>query len=100
VHRSKLYELNCEGVQARYLSGPARVVILTFDEGGPQELWYFAGHPSGRSEHKRADCFARLPDLNLLQRFPEEGVKVLETRVPEGMRVILDPRQSLEQNEG
>ena len=89
VDRSRLYELNCEWLQATYLSGPARIVILTFDDGGPQELWYYAGHANGSSELGRADCFERLPDLNLLQRFPEEGVKVLETRVPAGMRVSL-----------
>jgi hypothetical protein len=91
VDRSKLYELNCEAVQARYLSGPARVVILTFDEGGPKELWYYMLGDDLRSEHRRADCFERLPDLNLLQRFPDEGVKVLEARVLADARVILRP---------
>jgi hypothetical protein len=97
VDRSRLYELNCEAMQARYLSGPARIVILTFDDGEPQELWYYRLNDNLRSEHRRADCFERLPDLNLLQRFPEEGVKVLETRVPMGVRVNLRPGQSIEQ---
>ena len=43
VDRSRLYQLNefdCKNLQATYLSGPAHIVILTFDNGGPQELWY------------------------------------------------------------
>jgi hypothetical protein len=62
------------------------MVILTFDEGQPQALWY-----NSNGQHQRADCFERLPGFHLLQRFPEEGLKVLETRVPAGMRVILGP---------
>jgi hypothetical protein len=63
------------------------MVILTFDKGQPQALWYYS-----TSQPQRADCFERLPDLHLLQRFPEEGLKVLETRVPAGMRIILEPQ--------
>ena len=89
VDRSRLSKLtSCGSLQTKYLSGPARLVILTFDEGGLQALWYYSN-----GQHQRADCFERLPDLHLLQRFPEEGLKVLETRVPAGMRVILGPRQ-------
>jgi len=86
VDRSRLYELNCGLSQATYVSGPARIVILTFDKGGPQELWYYTGRAK---PYERADCFERLPNLNLLQIFPEEGVKVLESRVLEGERVVL-----------
>ena len=89
VDQSRLYELNCEYLQATYLSGPARIVILTFDEDAPQELWYYIRYANGSSEQRRADCFERLPDLKLLKRFPEEGVKVLETRVAAGERVVL-----------
>jgi hypothetical protein len=92
VDRSRLYELNCQRLQATYLSGPARIIILTFDDGRPLELWYPVGCMNGmndKCESLRADCFERLPDLKLLQRFPEERVKVLETRVPAGMRVNL-----------
>lgn len=91
VDRSRLYPLNCQWLKATYLSGPAHIVILTFDHGGPQELWYPAGCINDKCERQRADCFERLPDLKLLQRFPEEHVKVLETRVPAGMRVNLRP---------
>jgi hypothetical protein len=89
VDRSRLYELDCEPLQSAYLSGPARIVILTFDKGGPQELWHYLGHANGTSEYQRANCFERLPGLNPLQRFPEEGVKVLEARAPVGVRVML-----------
>jgi hypothetical protein len=78
--------------QAKSLSGPARIVILTFDDGGPQELWDYAGDATGRGWHQRVDCFDRLLDLHLLQRFPEEGVKVLETRVPADRRIMLGSR--------
>jgi hypothetical protein len=64
------------------------MVILTFDEGQPQALWYYSN-----SQHQRADCFERLPDPHLLQRFPEDGLKKLEARVPAGMRVILGAQQ-------
>jgi hypothetical protein len=62
-------------------------------------VWHYLGHGNGTSEYQRASCFERLPHLNLLKRFPDEGMKVLETRVPAGVRVILGPRQSSEQNE-
>jgi hypothetical protein len=87
VDRSRLSELtSCGRLPAKSLSGPARMIMLTFDEGQPQALWYTAN-----GQLQRADCFEQLPDLHLLQRFPEEGLKVLEARVPAGMRVILGP---------
>jgi hypothetical protein len=89
VDRARLRETFCPGLQAKYLSGPERIVVLTFDKGGPQEVWYYSNRGP-----QRADCFEQLPALNLLQRFPEEGLKVLETSVPVGMRVILEPRSS------
>jgi hypothetical protein len=84
VDQSRLYEPNCGGWKATRVTGPARIVILTFDTGAPQELWYYLGLPNNRSGQGRADCAEWLPNLNLLQRFPEEGVKVLESRVPAG----------------
>ena len=92
VDQARLYSLTCARyrLKAQYLSGPARLVILSFDNGEPQELWNYLSHAtSGRRE--RADCFERLPSRHLLQRFPEEGLMVLETHVPAGMRVILGP---------
>jgi hypothetical protein len=80
VDKSRFSSLTCPLLKAKYLDGPARIVILTNDAGESQALWYF---------RQRADCFEQLPTRHLLQRFPEEGLKVLETRVPAGMRVIL-----------
>ena len=91
VDASKLCELDCRILRATYVSGPARIVILTFDEGQPLDLWYYSGNGIGGS-HLRANCFERLSDLNVLRRFPEEGIKVLEARVGAGERVILKPQ--------
>ena len=91
VDRARLSELTAV-CQATSLSGPARIVMLTFDDGGPQELWDYAGDATGRSWHQRVDCFDGLLDLHLLQRFPEEGVKVLETYVPADRCVRLGSR--------
>jgi len=77
VDRSRLFYLRCGQLRSKYLSGPARIVILASDEGEPQALWY---------AHRRAACFDQLPTLHLLQRFPEERLKVLETHVPAGNR--------------
>jgi hypothetical protein len=90
VDQARLFELTAV-CQAKSLSGPARIVILTFDDGGPQELWNYAGDAT-RGWHQRVDCFDGLLDLHLLQRFPEEGVKILEMRVPADRQVMLGSR--------
>jgi hypothetical protein len=89
VDGSRLYDLNCGNLapQSLYISGPARVVIHSFDDGQPQELWYY----SSTGRHQRSNCFERLPDVHLLQRFSAEGFKVLEASVAEGQRIILRP---------
>ena len=89
IDQSRLRELRCWDLHPEYLTGPARIIILTFDLGEPQELWYFSVDGT-----KRADCFEQLPDLQLLNRFPDEGgVKVLEARIAAGRRVTLRPKQ-------
>jgi hypothetical protein len=87
VDRSRLRDMNCREDPSRYVTGPARIVILTRDEGQPLEMWYW----SQEGRYERADCFERLPDLNLLERFPDEEFKVLETRLAAGQRVLLKP---------
>ena len=89
VDGSRLYDLDCGNLEplSLYISGPARVLIHSFDDGQPQELWYYAS--TGR--HQRSNCFERLPDVHLLQRFPAEGFKVLEASVAEGQRISLRP---------
>jgi hypothetical protein len=85
VDRARLYSLSCSKLAAQYLSGPARMVLLAHDTGDPQELW----ENVSQRWRERGDCFERLPPRHLLQRFPEEGLMVLETHVPAGMRVML-----------
>ena len=93
VDQSRLYALGDVCSSFKYLSGPARLVFLTYDAGEPHELWrHGPAYADGSVAHQRVDCFEGLLDLSLLQRFPEEGVKVLEARVPADMRVLLGPR--------
>ena len=88
VDQSRLHEVNCDTLRADYVTGPASIVFLSFDEGQPEELWYYKGNGI-HGTHHRADCFDRLPQLNVVQRFPEEQIKVLETRVQAGERILL-----------
>ena len=87
VDASRLYELNCDYFlpASIYVSGPARILIHSFNDGESQELWYYAGD----GDHRRADCFERLGGFHELQRFPAEGFKVLEARVADGQRIVL-----------
>jgi hypothetical protein len=89
VDRSRLRELHCYG-RAKYVIGPARIIIHAIDRGLPNELWL--SRPTGRTyQFLRADCFDGLPGLMMIQRFPQEGFKVLETRVGDGERIMLTP---------
>ena len=94
VDGSRLYDLNCEALQQAYADGPATLVILTFDQGQARDLWYYRGNAVVGSL-RRATCFEGIPDLELVQRFPEEGLKVLQARVGAGERVILRPSPPL-----
>ncbi len=40
VDGSNLYDLSCDALQSAYIDGPASLVILTFDQGNPRDLWY------------------------------------------------------------
>jgi hypothetical protein len=86
IDRSRLRDLNCREDPARYVTGPARILVLTRNEGQPLDLWYY-----GDEGYQRADCFERLPDLNLLEHFPNEELKLLEAHVAAGRRVVLKP---------
>jgi hypothetical protein len=90
VDGSRLFELRCEALQPAYIDGPASLVILTFDQGNPRDLWYYRGNAVAGSL-RRAHCFERLAGLDLVQRFPEEGMKVLQARVAAGEHIILKP---------
>ena len=81
VDRSRLMVLRKCDELPTYVSRPARVVILTFDEPGPAgTIWAW-----GRARRVvRAPCLENLPGLRPLARFADEGVKVLESWVPAG----------------
>jgi len=72
VNASSLYELSCDALQPGYIDGPASLVILTVDQGNPRDLWYYRGNGAGGSL-RRARCFERLVDLELVQRFLKKG---------------------------
>ena len=90
VDGSSMFDLNCENLQPAYIDGPASFVILTFDQGNPRDLWYYRGNAAVGSL-RPARCFERLPGLDLVQRFPEEGLKVLQARVGDGEHITLKP---------
>ena len=77
-----------EGLRASYVSGPARILIMAgespFEE--PVEALYSLG------KIRRVGYFEDFPDLHLLKRFPEEHVKILEARIPDGSRIPLNRR--------
>jgi len=79
---SRVHALSCS--RASHLTGPAHIVFVTQNEGEPQDLWSSDPPP-------HAECFNALPSLYLLQRFPQEGIKVVESRVPAGVRIMLRP---------
>ena len=86
LDRSRLHSL--EGLRASYVSGPARILIMAgespFEE--PVEALYSLG------KIRRVGYFEDFPDLHLLKRFPEEHVKILEARIPDGSRIPLNRR--------
>jgi hypothetical protein len=86
VDRSRLHRL--ERMQASYVSGPTRILILASDpEGAPADaLYWFTSHAKPR----RVRYFETLPDLRLIRTFPEENIKILEARVPTGSRIALN----------
>lgn len=73
----------CEVLAGKYLSGPADIVAFTVDGASVDEGAPALTLPPGM------DCFERLPELNLIRRFPAERLTVLDARVPAGMRVTL-----------
>ena len=80
VDGSSLYDLNCENLQQPgYIDGPASLVILTFDQGNPRDLRHYRGNATTGSL-RRAERLERLSGRDLVQRFPEEGLKVLRAR--------------------
>jgi hypothetical protein len=87
--RTKLYPLLCASTPKR-IRGPADVIVVTFDRGNPTDLWYYSGNGVTGSVGA-VDCLENLPDLTIVQRFPDEGMKVLRARVPAGTEYISQP---------
>jgi hypothetical protein len=92
VDQSRIHELDCTRWNATRVTGPARVVVLTFNLGEAEQLWYYDGNFLTYSGTYRANCAEQLlPGLKLLKQFPDEGVKVLEARIPAGEQIVLQP---------
>jgi hypothetical protein len=89
VDMSRVHGTDCGGSEPRYFEGPVRILILTFDEGEADEVWRYVGN-STLGFSSRATCFERLPDLHLIRRFPDEGMKLLEASVAPGQRIPLN----------
>ena len=86
VDRSKILRIEpCDSVWVMRVTGPVRLMILAADLGGPlQELYFDASLEQGRAE-----CYERLPPFDLVQRFPDEGLKLLHVEIPAGVRIAL-----------
>jgi hypothetical protein len=89
VDRSKLLVLSsCDSAVFQRVSGPATIFVLTFDVGAPRELWaYKLDGFVGRQV--RAQCYERLPNLELIEEFPGEALKLLQSHVEPGRQVEL-----------
>jgi hypothetical protein len=86
VDRAKLLEPSCAPDAPSYVSGPADLILVTFDRGEPLDLWAYG--PVG-GDLVPVDCLEALPGLEFKARFPSEGLKVLTARVEGGDYVAL-----------
>src|SRR5262249_25662961 len=84
IRQTRVFELYCN---VSRVAGPARILILSLDRDDASQLWW-AGGPAGP---ERAPCYERLPNLTVLQRFPDEGLKVIESYVQAGQQIVLTP---------
>lgn len=88
IDRSRLHR---QSLRASYVTGPAHILIVTVDPPGAAPDAIYAEYWPGYKEKLRpVNYFEHLPDLHLLRRFPEENVKVLEARIPDGSRIALN----------
>jgi len=87
VDQSRIHRIeSCRALKATHVTGPARLLVLATEQHQERREFYWA---TTFGEPRHADCFDRLPPLRLLQRFPDEGLEVLEGTVPDGVRVTL-----------
>jgi hypothetical protein len=87
--RAKLLDTSCDPAAPSYVSGPVDLILVTFDLGEPLDLWAYGG--VGGNPAVPLDCLEMLPGLELMARFPGEGLKVLKARVESGGYVALKP---------
>ena len=89
VDRSRLHRIeSCRALNATYLKGPAELLVLASDRGSEQEFYW----TNELGAFGSADCFNRLqPALSVVQRFPDEKLRVLRGFVPAGTEVNLAP---------
>ena len=92
VDQSRVHTMGCRSLDATRVTGPLRIVMHTVDQGHPEQLWYYDGTESGGTM-RPATCFDGLSNVRLLRRFPNEGFKVLESRVATGEEISLGPRR-------
>ncbi len=88
LDRSRVMALSCVSMRARHVTGPARIVFVTFERGRPEDLWYYRGNDISGSIF-RAECLDGLSGVHVVQRFPDEGLKVLEAEVAAGSDIVL-----------
>jgi hypothetical protein len=92
VDGARVRGLYCSRSEPRYVEGPVRLLIHTFDIGEADEVWRYFGN-STLGSTGRAECFERLPGRRLLRRFPDEGMKVIEATVAAGQRISLNEEE-------
>jgi hypothetical protein len=82
---AKLLDASCDAPS--YVNGPVDLILVTFDRGEPLDLWTYGGIGGGNPVP--LDCLETLPGLELMARFPVEGLKVLTAHVERGRHVAL-----------
>lgn len=87
LDRSRIHQfVPCQTLSATHVTGPARLLVLVQDHRrGPREFYWY--NYSGQPRH--VECFDGLPPFSVVQRFPDEGLELLEATVPDGVRVTL-----------
>ena len=86
--RAKLLDPSCAPDAPSYVNGPVDLIVVTFDLGGPLDLWSYGGMAMAANAVP-LDCLEALPGLELKARFPGEGLKVLTAHVESGRYVAL-----------
>ncbi len=83
VDRSRIHRLG--EIRSSYVTGPAQILVITEDafDTTIQDLYWTDTTPH------RSDELAGLHPFRLIAHFPEEQVKILETRVGPRERVVL-----------